>query len=144
MRRSLSAVSLLTLMLTACQSNRPPKILRINDLVVDAKLAKKEGMRQPDPPVLFFQPGVPLEIVVEAEDPEGLPLRMWWTTPPDDFTFDPDGDRTVWTPPADWPEDYYHSALIVQDTEDGDEAYAVKYVQFIIGNAEALVRDSGW
>lgn len=118
---------LLLTMLAACNplGNRAPILLSVNGVEWDAA----RGF-QGDYDAFRYSAGIPLPIVVEAEDPEGDGLVGWWPWSPPGWEMDPDGLSGVWNVPNPLtiaPQ----GQLILQDLHADEPRTTTIYVPFL-------------
>jgi hypothetical protein len=94
----------------ACQgNNRNPEILSFNGVEPDTLLGIDHFSRP-----FNFSPGSTVFLKVEAQDPDGDPLQVWFSLQPPGLVFDPDETSGVW----EVPEEYIGLNLIVSDDFD--------------------------
>lgn len=107
---------MILLFAAACASlpNDPPKLLSFNG-VSAADL--RRGYY--DETAFTYVPGQDFPLVIEARDPQGQDIRLWWPRQPPGWEFDPDATSGVWHVPADQGS-WQDVTLILEDTHPTD------------------------
>jgi hypothetical protein len=122
----------------ACQgNNRNPEILSFNGVEPDT-LFGIDLFQRP----FFFKPGTSVSIEVEAEDPDGDPIQIWFSHQPPGLVFDPDENTGVWEVPEDYDEESIIFNLIVSDDFD-PQGVASIFVPFWNTNGSFFLEDQG-
>ena len=102
------------LVLSGCGvGNRNPEILAIND----QEVSQSWGVYFLEESLLFT-PGQIFRIWVEAEDPDGDDLQMWFAWQPPGLEFDPDGRKGSWSVPENFEQKLVLSSLVVSDLSE--------------------------
>ena len=121
-----------------CQgNNRNPEILSFNGVEPDTLL----GIDLFTTP-FNFRPGTTVSLTVEAQDPDGDPIQIWFSLQPPGLAFDPDEAAGVWEVPEDFSEDYIGLNLIVSDDFD-PQGVASIFVPFWNTNGSFFLEDQG-
>ena len=66
----------------------------------------------------FFEPGETVELQIDASDPDGDDLQIWFVYQPPGLCFDPDGTEGVWEVPEDFKEESVGMTLLISDDSD--------------------------
>lgn len=68
--------------------------------------------------IFFFEPGETVELQVDASDPDGDELQIWFVYQPPGLCFDPDGTTGIWEVPEDFEEESVNMTLLIADDAD--------------------------
>jgi hypothetical protein len=96
-----------------------------------------------DDSVFLVEPGTDVEVVVDAKDPEGRDLRIWWPLAPAGWEFDPDETTGVWHVPED-PLPVWSVELLIQDTNKHDPRISRYDVPFHIDGFDSGIDTGGY
>jgi hypothetical protein len=110
---NLSRISTALLLIGCNASNVNPELVSFNGQEPRSIL----GILYFEDP-FFFAAGEDVLLEVEASDPDGDPLQIWFAYQPPGLCFDPDGTEGVWEVPENYDEDMVSFDLVLADDSD--------------------------
>lgn len=114
-RSLLAALMAATLSACAAFDNRPPVLRAVNGVPYD----EREGLPVDDP-AFEVRIGERFEITLDAFDPGGHGLRVWWPYAPPGWNFPYDGLEGHWDVPDVAPIWPFTSLLVLEDLHPRD------------------------
>jgi hypothetical protein len=107
---------ILALLLAACMTgNSAPRIEAFNGEEVRRDPFGSYWLQA----TVAFIPGEHVPFEVEAYDPEGDAIAIWWPRSPPGFSFEPDGSTGAWEVPEDFAlEGWAFQVVVVDDAPE--------------------------